>query len=95
MLGIVIFFSLLLLIVLLIPRAKAPLHQGYAHTGEIHHMRNWDQDYSYLYYVNRQGILTYSYDFCRGCLEERANELHRKGFKVTEVVLGTKDSGDV
>jgi len=55
----------------------------------------WDADYSYLYYIDRKGQLAYECANCRGCLENAAERLRAKGFTVTEVVLGTKYSGDL
>ncbi len=54
-----------------------------------------NEDASYLYYINRHGELIYDSENCRGCIENEAERLRRKGFVVTEVVLGRKYSGDL
>ena len=55
----------------------------------------WDGDDSYLYYIDHKGQLAYECANCRGCIENAAERLRDKGFTVTEVVLGTKYSGDL
>lgn len=50
---------------------------------------------SYLYYLDRSGQQRYDEDICRGCIENRVAELQRKGYVVTEVVLGNRYSGDL
>ncbi len=81
-------------VLLLLPRAQAVQTNDHQQ-GATCSVRSWDEDYSYLYYINRKGVLTYDSEFCRGCIENEADKLQRQGFTVTEVVLGTKYSGDL
>ena len=67
--------------------------QSHGATGHEHEHR--DDDYSYLYYVDRQGKLQYEDEHCRGCIEERVKELQCEGLRVTECVLGSKWSSDL
>lgn len=55
----------------------------------------WNEDYSYLYYIGKDGKLVYDYEFCRGCIENEAERLRSRGFVVTEVCLGRKWSSDL
>lgn len=91
---VIIGLGIVLLLVLLLPRRHAqpqPQPQGATCSAA----RNWDEEYSYLYYINRRGELTYDSDVCRGCIENSAETLARQGYTVTEVVLGRKYSGDL
>lgn len=64
-------------------------------TGTHDHSSTRDDGYSYLYYLDRNGEQRYEEDVCRGCIENRAEALRRKDYRVTEVVLGNKYSGDL
>jgi len=87
--------AVLVVILLVFVVLSAGHHVGVTRHAEGHEHLDLEPGYSYLYYIDQDGILCYMSESCRDCMKNIAEDLKKRGCKVTEMHLGNLVSGEL